>query len=898
MPQPVVELYRTIERANAQAKAAAEHAGRGASLGVRRMTAAGLVEELWELWGDGRVLVSSEDRQVLMARAASSYGISETSGAPSVLGAFASEHAMAFAEGIEREKEDLTFLQRELIACLRSYYDDLRDRSLIEMDEAAGRLAALAAVGQLPAMQVTISDCLDVSEGVGDLLTALAARAEGAADLVTAPPLPKEVQASVLIATGAAAMPGLLLESIARDGDEAKSALVVSADPVGLLRVLGAPLSDAGFRVALRATVPWKATALGRAWECVRRLEEGSCHWLAAATDFAYNPLSGLDGRKVREINGRLRGNRLLSAADAADVLTAESRSYGTLALVARAMARGESVPPDALDVLSGIVGTAFSDALGRAVGRAACDRLCALVETAEALGVSSRSLLPVLSDATVRVEGSSGGDGPVCEIAGTAVLDSVVPKSWDTVVLADISARTFGISEELSALDGLAEALGLPREPSALRRQRSRFAAAEGAARHRFVLGVSRRDERGDELFPSFLLEEFANAQARAGAERAREEGDAELAARWGRSDDARFGLPEPLAADARCRGEEDLPQVLGAVFAPVASCERLPVPVRGRLRSLLLPRYLARTDEGMPVLSPSAIEQYLSCPYGWFIQSCVRPESLDEGFGPRELGNFAHEVFARFYDELAEEGVRRVSADNVEALAPRLEALVDELARVQPERRPGSRLVAATREERQQVSQLKRQLSRSLRLQAQMPAGYEIAFCEHPIEASDAVDYAGVRLRGRVDRVDVDEERGRFVVVDYKGASKGYASGLKEGDEPSLPFHVQGLIYAQALLRTGFGLACAGALYLGYRARGVKELIAGAYDVSAFDAGALSSRGSEVAMNFSAYLDAIEALAAERLAELSEGAVPPSSTVPAACTYCPAYDCPGRLA
>ncbi|MDE8685365.1 hypothetical protein P0G11_12585, partial [Adlercreutzia rubneri] len=81
----------------------------------------------------------------------------------------------------------------------------------------------------------------------------------------------------------------------------------------------------------------------------------------------------------------------------------------------------------------------------------------------------------------TVRIEGSSDGEGPVCEIAGTAVLDSLAPKSWDTVVLADVSARTFGISEDLSALDGLAEALGLPREPSALRRQRSRFAAAGG---------------------------------------------------------------------------------------------------------------------------------------------------------------------------------------------------------------------------------------------------------------------------------------------------------------------------------------------------------------------------------------------------------------------------------
>ena len=50
---------------------------------------------------------------------------------------------------------------------------------------------------------------------------------------------------------------------------------------------------------------------------------------------------------------------------------------------------------------------------------------------------------------------------------------------------------------------------------------------------------------------------------------------------------------------------------------------------------------------------------------------------------------------------------------------------------------------------------------------------------------------------------------------------------------------------------------------------------------------------------MNFSAYLDAIEALVAARLAELSEGAIPVSPSAPkAGGTYCPAYDCPGRLA
>ncbi|MEE0637563.1 hypothetical protein, partial [Adlercreutzia sp.] len=116
-------------------------------------------------------------------------------------------------------------LQRELVACLRSYYDDLSARNLIEPDAAAARLASMVAAGRLPVMEVAVLDFLDASEGLRSLLAALGARAEGAADLATVPPLPRDVQPSVLIAAGAAAMPELLLETIARDGGKAENTL-------------------------------------------------------------------------------------------------------------------------------------------------------------------------------------------------------------------------------------------------------------------------------------------------------------------------------------------------------------------------------------------------------------------------------------------------------------------------------------------------------------------------------------------------------------------------------------------------------------------------------------------------------------------------------------------------
>ena len=73
-------------------------------------------------------------------------------------------------------------------------------------DEAADLLASMVEDGRLPAMGVTVCDCLDVSGGLRHLLTALGASAEGDEALAAVSCLPEDVEPGVLIAAGAAAM--------------------------------------------------------------------------------------------------------------------------------------------------------------------------------------------------------------------------------------------------------------------------------------------------------------------------------------------------------------------------------------------------------------------------------------------------------------------------------------------------------------------------------------------------------------------------------------------------------------------------------------------------------------------------------------------------------------------
>ena len=70
---------------------------------------------------------------------------------------------------------------------------------------------------------------------------------------------------------------------------------------------------------------------------------------------------------------------------------------------------------------------------------------------------------------------------------------------------------------------------------------------------------------------------------------------------------------------------------------------------------------RTVEEDGEAVAVLSPSAIEAYLSCPYRWFVERRLRLGALDEEFGPAEKGTFVHAAFAALFDALADRGVVR---------------------------------------------------------------------------------------------------------------------------------------------------------------------------------------------------------------------------------------------
>jgi ATP-dependent helicase/DNAse subunit B len=193
--------------------------------------------------------------------------------------------------------------------------------------------------------------------------------------------------------------------------------------------------------------------------------------------------------------------------------------------------------------------------------------------------------------------------------------------------------------------------------------------------------------------------------------------------------------------------------------------------------------------------VFSPSSLERWIACPVSWFVERMLRPDAFDPDPEPLARGGLAHAALKDTLEWLrAESGTARLTRANVGRARELLDrALAENEAEhplsVTPERRVAVR--------RRLQADLERYLEHAADCASPLEPHYlELGFgfdVDDPHagtgdrgEASDlpALELAGgVRLRGRIDRVDVGGG-GEAVVYDYKGgrAPPG-ARWLKDG-------------------------------------------------------------------------------------------------------------------
>lgn len=640
-------------------------------------------------------------------------------------------------------------------------------------------------------------------------------------------------------------------------------------------------------------------------------------------TDWIYSPLSGADAVNARafdknmrlsrskttagvksllqSVQGQVRGARKAASDEnwfknvpcvVSDVFQALWRDKPVTALKAM-LAVAEALPDRLLGSLDGQARRQAEVALLRHV-------IDILMNGARALDVSQAATVPVLDGIRTKVDKRSAAydyethevdRAPRAQVRFASLADAAAlrPGSYDAVLFADVDLDSYPLSREEGPLTTLTASLGregVTLEPAAL--LRVRFGHAMQAARGPVVLARVTHDRQARECYPAAVWTELrAHAEA-AGAAKPTRVGEGDIIADF-----------DPAAGEGlrRERVTCEAPQHL--------SDEAIPYLVLRR-----------RDGEGedaplVPRLtSASQIEAYSTCPLCWFVSYRVKPQSIDAGFGNMEKGNFVHDVLEHLHARLPQEGMERVTPENLPRAQELLHEVFDEtLAEHAGKRGTEGPLVPLSAVEERQVAEILPQLEGVLAYESEALAPFAPRYLEFAFNELK-VEYAGWPLGGRIDRVDVDAEN-RAVVIDYKHRSgveefkladptvRDEESGTAPIDDPRwLPPHTQTLIYAQAM-RRALDLDTRAALY--FSTKGGKPALRGAASAELLEEERGDGRipglkkgfpGEGGSMDFDVLLDRVEAGIAERLRELEAGnvaAVDPTSAqaAHARCSY-----------
>lgn len=669
-------------------------------------------------------------------------------------------------------------------------------------------------------------------------------------------------------------------------------------------------------------------TALANLIERMKAADEGTAsktEWWPAPelTDWIYSPLSGADAASARgfdknirlsrsktaagvksllqSVQGQVRGARKAASDDnwfknvpcvVSDVFQALWRDKPVTALKAM-LAVAEALPDRALGGLDGQARRQAETALLR-------HAIDILMNDARALDVSQAATVPVLDGVRTKVDKRSTAYDyetyevdrtPRAQVRFVSLADASVlrPGGYDAVLFADVDLDSYPLSHEEGPLATLTAELrrdGVSLEPAAL--LRVRFGRAMQATSGPVALARVTHDRQARECYPAAVWTEL-----RAHAEAA--------------------GAAKPT-----CVGEGDIIADFDPAAGEGLKRERVTCEAPQHLSDEAIPYLVLRRRDGegedaplVPRLtSASQIEAYSTCPLCWFVSYRVKPQSIDAGFGNMEKGNFVHDVLEHLHARLPQEGMERVTPENLPRAQELLHEVFDEtLAEHASKRGTEGPLVPLSAVEERQVAEILPQLEGVLAYESEALAPFAPRYLEFAFNELK-VEYAGWPLGGRIDRVDVDAEN-RAVVIDYKHRTgveefkladptvRDEESGTAPIDDPRwLPPHTQTLIYAQAM-RRALDLDTRAALY--FSTKGGKPALRGAASAELLEEERGDGRipglkkgfpGEGGSMDFDALLDRVEAGIAERLRELEAGnvaAVDPTSAqaAHARCSY-----------
>ena len=848
------------------------------------------VQGLWSLWGDGRSFASKSQRMIAFLHVLENHpelGLPATFGmasllvklADEVLGSVEFERVLSCDARVDAHRESL-------VAAIRYYEDALFRADLVD----GGRMCALLA------MQPDIS-CRDAACVRGFHPTAAQERLiesffEGGVSYENAPStigrVSDEVRVRFAFPSGRYAEPFLLarcLEDCVCNG----RVLVTAKSPIDTYDSVASALKRAGVSCSANARRPWTNSDFGRAYVSSVSIVRSDALDRASCADFLLNPFSGVSPEAAYSFDASMRRDRLMKKESCLERLRLLSRPFEYFEELV------SSVDADALlDYFADCACASYADGASEAEQLDAIRVLREVMAAARKIGAGERAVAALLDHASVGVSRKNcPGQRADVHFVSMYGVESVEERLWPTVVMCDMDNVSFPVRQADDAAWSFADELGIARPRQALSDLRRAFSQAASCARGELIVERCLNDASADPTYPCAAVEEFVDCY------RADPTDASEI--------DNRYALPPCFAESVLERGEEGLyanaavegrPQPLCGEVAP-AHLDA--VESDGAKSLIVLPRETSCGIVSAPCFSASQIESYLECPQKWFALRRLRLDELDEGFGAVEMGDFSHGVLDDFYRRFQSE----YDAKLTEPMLPQARALmgqvIDEHARRQYDMKPSSnRLVPIDEFEQRELDELSGRLMSYLDREAALLPDFSPYAFEFEIPASNAVEYAGYHIMGKIDRIDVDA-RGRAIVIDYKSSlSSDYDLYERRGkDEVVLrEGKVQTLIYAQAVRRL-LGFDVVGALYVSY---GRSPKASGAIDnsvepvfIPGLRANTCVYRG-EFGSEFSSLLDATEERIGRALDRLVAGRIEAAPASSGACSYCPEISCRQR--
>lgn len=256
---------------------------------------------------------------------------------------------------------------------------------------------------------------------------------------------------------------------------------------------------------------------------------------------------------------------------------------------------------------------------------------------------------------------------------------------------------------------------------------------------------------------------------------------------------------------------------------------------------------------DKANSPISISQLETYAACPYRYFLQNILKitpPDDLELGMTPLEEGNFLHKIVYLFYTELAQQTLKqspdlRLDKNSSKDLPPVIpvnldpqkrkeyqsllsdiaESVLNETKFDHPLYEIEKQAILGTKNHSSIINiWLNNELQRKEHNWDTSPILFEFGFGSKTLNnsKSETIDLDGLKLKGKVDRVEKLNNTDEFLIADYKLSAKINANTkrVEQGKSFQMPLY---MLAMQEIFKEKYGLkwGATGSIYYFFKTK-----------------------------------------------------------------------------